>query len=150
MKLTGWTRDIVMFTSGGEACSREHQSQLHACGIEVYASPIRELRPVGDGLEAVFDNGVTVPMRALFFTNKVSQSSLLSQDLGCRVNEAKGVATDKLERTSVPGIFAAGNMIKEVEFVIVAAAEGAKAALGINHDLILDDLRARGLEGVEI
>jgi hypothetical protein len=35
----------------------------------------------------------------------------------------------------VPGVFVAGNIIKDVQLAIVAAAEGTRAAFGINRAL---------------
>lgn len=66
-------------------------------------------------LKLSLDGGTTISLRALFFTNRVQQSSRLAEQLGCALDASGGISTDKLERTSVPGVFAAGNMIKEVE-----------------------------------
>jgi thioredoxin reductase len=46
------------------------------------------------------------------------------------------------QRTCVPGLYLAGDADKEMQFVIVAAAEGAKAAMTINREL-QDEERGR-------
>jgi thioredoxin reductase len=43
----------------------------------------------------------------------------------------------------VPGVFAAGNIIRDVQLVIVAAAEGTRAAFGINRALTREDFEMR-------
>ena len=43
------------------------------------------------------------------------------------------------EASSVPGVYAAGNILKDVQLSIVAAAEGARAAFGINRALTRED-----------
>lgn len=40
--------------------------------------------------------------------------------------------TSKYDHTDVPGLFVAGNILREVQLVIVAAGQGAEAAFGIN------------------
>ncbi len=150
LKLTGWSRELVVLTNGENKLTSSLESDLTTAGAEIFTSPIHSIREQGEGLELALDGGTSISLRALFFTNRVQQTSHLAEQLGCEVDSSGGIATDKLERTSVPGIFAAGNMIKEVEFVIVAAAEGAKAALGINHDLTVEDLKMRGLDGIEL
>ena len=45
------------------------------------------------------------------------------------------VKTDHLGRTGVPGVYVAGDASHDVQFAIVAAAEGAKAAVAINKAL---------------
>jgi thioredoxin reductase len=50
----------------------------------------------------------------------------------------------RYEATSVPGVYAAGNILKDVHLSIVAAAEGARAAFGINLALTREDFELRG------
>ena len=47
------------------------------------------------------------------------------------------------EATSVPGVFVAGNIIRDVQLTIVAAAEGARAAFGINRALTREDMERK-------
>ena len=55
------------------------------------------------------------------------------------------------EATDVPGVFIAGNIVGDVQLVIVAAAEGAKAAFGIHRSLTREafELNATGRQIVE-
>jgi pyruvate/2-oxoglutarate dehydrogenase complex dihydrolipoamide dehydrogenase (E3) component len=57
----------------------------------------------------------------------------------------------RYEATSVPGVFVAGNIIKDVQLSIVAAAEGARAAFGINRSLTREDFErhATGVQCIE-
>jgi thioredoxin reductase len=61
------------------------------------------------------------------------------------------VLCGKYEATSVPGVYVAGNIIRNVQLSIVAAAEGASAAFGINRALTREDFerRATGRAHVE-
>jgi thioredoxin reductase len=45
------------------------------------------------------------------------------------------VKTDHLGETCVPGVFVVGDASRDVQFAIVAAAEGAKAGVAINKTL---------------
>jgi thioredoxin reductase len=44
------------------------------------------------------------------------------------------------QRSSCPGIFVAGDAAEDTQYVMVAAAEGAKAAMQINSELSAEDL----------
>ena len=81
-----------------------------------------------------------MPRRALFFTTGQFQRSDLSIRLGCEINEKGTVRTGKYETTHLPGLYVAGDASRAVQWVIVAAAEGAEAAFAINADLIKEDL----------
>jgi thioredoxin reductase len=51
------------------------------------------------------------------------------------------VRTGKYESTHLPGLFVCGDASRAVQWVIVAASEGAEAAFAINSDLLKEDLR---------
>ena len=57
------------------------------------------------------------------------------------MNDKGTIATGKYEKTHLPGLFVAGDASRAVQWVIVAAAEGAEAAFAINTDLVREDLK---------
>ena len=61
--------------------------------------------------------------------------------LGCEFNDKGTVRTGKYESTHLRGLFVAGDASRAVQWVVVAASEGAEAAFAINSDLIKEDLR---------
>ena len=62
--------------------------------------------------------------------------------LGCERLEGGLVATDADGRTSVPGVWAAGNATNPRAQVITAAGEGSAVAIAINTELVQDDVAA--------
>ena len=111
--------------------------------------PIREDRVVRlEGREGrlervVFDRGTPAERCALFVSSGQHQASPLPAQLGCTFTERGAVATGKCEATNVPGLYVCGDASREVQFVIVAAAEGAEAAVAINKALLEQDLDAQ-------
>ena len=87
-----------------------------------------------------FQNGESLPRQALFLSCGQHQRSALARKLGCRFTSKGAVDTGTCEATDVPGLYVAGDASKEAQFVIVAAAEGAEAAMAINKALLKDDL----------
>ena len=61
--------------------------------------------------------------------------------LGCELDESGFVQVDGTGRTSVPGVWAAGNVANPRAQVITAAGEGSTAAISINADLVEEDVR---------
>jgi hypothetical protein len=57
-----------------------------------------------------------------------------------------GVVVDARERTCVRGLYVAGDASRDVQFVIVAAAEGATAAMALNRGVS----RGGGVAGVSL
>ena len=94
----------------------------------------------------MFRDGGELPRSALFFDTPSHEQSDLAQSLGCEFTRSGGIKCGEYEATSVPGVFAAGNIIRDVQLVIVAAAEGTRAAFGINRALTREDFASRASE----
>lgn len=60
----------------------------------------------------------------------------LVTDLGLRLDERGAVVTDGEKMTSVPGVFAAGDMVRGQSLVVWAISEGRKAARGVDRYLM--------------
>jgi thioredoxin reductase len=142
LELTAWSRDILLCTDGPSEIDEEKTARLNRNGITVRED--RVARVDGrDGLleQIVFASGEPARRRALFFTTGQQQQSALAIHLGCEFNEKGTVRTGKYESTHLPGLFVCGDASRAVQWVIVAASEGAEAAFAINTDLIKEDLR---------
>ena len=150
--MTAWTGDIVLCTDGQARLSSSQKESLKANGIEIIEDRIERLAGLRGKLrEIVFRNGRTLKRSALFFDTPSSAQSSLAQSLGCQFARHGGIKCGQYEATSVPGVFVAGNIIKDVQLAIVAAAEGTRAAFGINRALTREDFerRATGARRVE-
>jgi thioredoxin reductase len=142
--LTAWTRDIVLCTDGPVRYSREERAHLDRNRIRVVEKRIAALEGRRGRMTAVlFRDGERLPRQGLFFDTPSRGQSMLAESLGCRIGRHGGVLCGQFEATSVPGVFVAGNIIRDVQLSIVAAAEGARAAFGINRALTREDFERR-------
>jgi thioredoxin reductase len=142
LELTAWSRDLTLLTDGATEIEPPDLERLARNGVTVRDDRVACLEGE-DGIlkHVVFDSGERLPRRALFFTTGQFQRSDLSVRLGCEINEKGTVRTGKYETTHIEGLYVAGDASRAVQWVIVAAAEGAEAAFAINTDLIKADLR---------
>jgi len=137
--LKTWSDNVILCTDGPIALKPEEGQRLDRLRIPVYRQKIARLEG-GDALDQiVFTDGVVVPCRGIFFNTGQRQRCDLAATLGCAFTKKGAVRTGKLEGTNVRGLFVAGDASKDVQFAVVAAAEGAKAAIAINSALQLED-----------
>jgi len=142
--ITAWTADIVLCTDGEPELTPAAQRQLQRNGIELRTARIARLEGRRRELsQIVFRNGEVLARDALFFDTPSSEQSALSRAIGCEYAEGGGIKCSQYSATSVPGVYAAGNITRDVQLAIVAAAEGTKAAFGINRALTREDFAAR-------
>jgi len=93
--------------------------------------------------EVRFGSGAPLPCDALFFSSDLFQRSRLPELLDCKLDEDGCVQTSDKQGTGINGLYLAGDADGEVQFAIVAAAEGATAGVAINNALQEDDEQAR-------
>jgi thioredoxin reductase len=130
VELLGWSRDVVFFLTGDGTMPAEEETELERCGIRVVTSPIMRLENCDGQLTGVrLESGETVKRDALFFAAPTRQSCSIAELLGCQFDEKGAVRTGEFEGSNVAGL-------------IVAAAEGARAAFAINSELLKEDRRA--------
>jgi thioredoxin reductase len=142
LEMTAWSGDLVLCTDGPPELGADSLERLARNGIQVREQRVVRLEGDQGQLERItFAQGEPLARRALFFTTGQYQRSDLLSHLGCEFTEKGTVRTGKYETTHLPGLFVAGDASRAVQWVVVAAAEGAEAAFAINTDLIKEDLR---------
>ena len=136
-----WTSDLVYFTPA-ETTTAAERTQLTARGIDVVEGTIDQLVIEDDQLRGVqMGDGRVVPRDALFVPPRFIPNNHLLVGLGCDVDDDGWVTVDNTGRTSVPGVWAAGNVVDPRAQVITAAGAGSAAAIALNADLVDDDVR---------
>jgi len=94
------------------------------------------------------DDGREVAREALFVPPRFVPNNDLLAQLGCEL-DGDWVVKDATGRTTVPGVWVAGNVANPRAQVITAAGEGSAAAIAINADLVEEDVEiaVRNLRG---
>jgi len=138
--LSAWSRDIVLCTDGSAGLREDQRQQLAANAIALVEQRVSRLESRHGTLRyIVFADGSRIARDVMFFDLPSHGQSDLARRLGCTFTSQGGVRCDKHEATAVPGVYVAGNITRNVQLSIVAAAEGATAAFGINHALTQED-----------
>jgi thioredoxin reductase len=136
LALRTWSEDVALCTDGPSRLDRDARAELADYGIRLFEQRVARLE--GDGgilRRIVFDTGESLERRALFFSTGQQLRSPLAQQLGCTLTSKGTVSTGRLEQAHLPGLYVAGDASRDVQFVVVAAAEGAKAGYAINKAL---------------
>ena len=133
-----WSKDLIVCTNGKSILNSEQKRLIQNKGIKIIENKIKSF--VGEnGLieKAVFENGESVDIQGGFVLPQLTQSSDIAKQLGCEYNSLGGISTDSFGRTNIKGVYAAGDAsIIAPAQLIIAAAEGLQAAVGVNRDLI--------------
>jgi thioredoxin reductase len=136
-----WSDDVVYLAHTGTPTPVERE-QLLARDVGIVEGPVRRLVVEDDRLTGVeLEDGRVVPRTAVFVRPVLVPNGALLGALGCATDAQGWVVTDGTGRTSVPGVWAAGNAANPRAQVITAAGEGSAAAIDINADLVETDVQ---------
>ncbi|MDB1087486.1 NAD(P)/FAD-dependent oxidoreductase [Streptomyces sp. ACA25] len=140
-----FSADVVLCTLGGPA-PEEQRERLARHGITVREEPVRRIERAGTAVRVHFDEGPALDRGACYHRPAHGQHSALAEKLGCALLDDGAVKIDEQQRTTVPGVFAAGDMARlealpvALAFVITGAADGTRAAIWIDQELFLSGL----------
>ena len=136
LSLKTWSSHVTLYTDGTRRLRKDDLALLERNDIKVCTAPIARLEGKGTQLERILlPTGQAMPCDALFFSTGTEQSCDLVEQLGCDFTSKGVVKTYKNQQTNVPGLYVAGDAARDMQLVIVAAAEGTKAGVQINKDL---------------
>ncbi len=140
MQFLNFTKDIVFVTNidqGKEQISRKWKIRFREAGIPFYPRCIRKING-NDGFvkEVILDNGLHI--QAEFIINE--QGSIpcyeLAQQIQVKLNKDYYIMVSHEQRTSIEGVYAAGDVTDRFSHQVVTAAhEGSMAAQAVNYDL---------------
>jgi thioredoxin reductase len=144
--LRGWTSDVVVLTNGAFDVPSEVRANVIGRGVQVEERAIARLIANGGRLAGVeFTDGDWLARDALFVHPAQRQVEVV-RALGVALDEKGYVQVDEMTRqTSVPGVYAAGDLLTAVQSAILSAAAGMRAAAMMNHDLTMEMVTAGAL-----
>jgi thioredoxin reductase len=136
LSLKAWSQHVTLFTDGKNKVKPREREQLTANNIPLVTKPIAKVEGENGQLKKiVFKNGEEQDCDAIFFVNGFTQQCDLAETFDCEMSKKGVIVTNRLQQTSTSGLFVAGDADKDMQLVVVAAAEGAKAAITINKEL---------------
>lgn len=134
--LSGWTKQFVVCTNGPDELCEAERDDLRNHDIPLYDAPISAIvSSEGMVSKVVLEDGTEIPCTGIFFKSELEPGTDLPQTLGCRLTDMGVIEVDEFGKSSVPGVYAAGDVSTLMHQAIAAAASGAKAAAAINGEL---------------
>jgi thioredoxin reductase len=135
-----WSPDVTVFPHT-DALTPQQREHLTARGIRIVEGTVSRLVVDDDRLHGVeLAGGTVIPRAAVFVRPRFVPNSDLLIDLGCAVDENGWVVHDPTGRTTVAGVWVAGNAADPRAQVITAAGQGSAAAIALNADLVDEDV----------
>jgi len=135
--------ELVVLTHG-DPLDEATAANLGRLGVPVVDRPVAAVRREDDGLVVELDDADSERLGGLFVKTDWEQATPFAAQLGLDLSEMGAVTVDAFGRTSVPGVYAAGDMAQPpgvpmpMAAVLVAASAGLVAAAACTQDAALE------------
>ncbi len=146
LMLRGWSDDVVLLTDGTPDLDADDRQRLDAAGVLVDERRIAELVGHDGELSAIaFADGSRLERDGLLVEAPLRQRSRLAEQLGATCTEGPmapdSISVDSLHRTTMPTVFAAGDVCTEHPHLAGAIAAGSQAAMIVVQSLLADQFK---------
>ena len=137
-----YTHCVTVLTNGeAPAWGEAHEKWLREYQVPVALEPVRDVDHDDGHIRAlILASGKRIEADSIFTTRGDLFHNQLAQQLGAKVDSEGQIQVDNCQRTSVPGLYAAGCVTPANCQMIIAAGDGATAAQAINRELFEESL----------
>jgi len=130
--LKNWAKSVTVVTNGhsfeGDQSCRSQMAENEVDLIEQDALAFTGRRGHLEGVQ--LKDGRVLPATLVFFSVAHQPRSSLAEALGCALDDEGYVQVDDEGLSSVPGVYAAGDLVPGLQLVQIAAGKGAVAGVG--------------------
>jgi thioredoxin reductase (NADPH) len=136
--LRGYTADLTVLTLDHpwQLTARE-RSSLTEAGIAIGEEPVRRLAVGDDSLVVETGHGRLHHFDSLYVALGLRARSDLATALDAAHDDDGALAVDRHQQTSIPGLYAAGDVVQGLAQISVAMGHGAIASTAIHNGLPL-------------
>jgi thioredoxin reductase len=132
-----WSKTLTLFCNGKSTLTDEQQQQLKAYNISVVENEIEQLvHDDGYVKHIAFKDGSLQTIEAIFARAAFEQHSKIPETLGCAITEQGFLQIDAFQKTTVAGVYAAGDCTTMMRAVSYAVGMGTVAGAMANKELI--------------
>ncbi|HRO14573.1 MAG TPA: NAD(P)/FAD-dependent oxidoreductase [Paracoccus sp. (in: a-proteobacteria)] len=132
--LRTYSPDIVMVALHAVDLDDDERTRAKAAGIRVVQAPVSGLR-FNDEVTVHLADGTEVQVDTLYVALGSRTRNDLGTMMGTELCDGECFVTDDQQRTSAPGIYAAGDAVEGLDQISSAMGTGAQAAVAIHNDL---------------
>ncbi|WP_299506191.1 NAD(P)/FAD-dependent oxidoreductase [uncultured Roseobacter sp.] len=136
----------TLYLNGGAVPEQNVQQKLAQRGVTIERARIITLQGEATSLSSLsLESGRSVPIDALYLAPRTRLNSKIAEQLGCVLDDGPFgpiIHTDAAKLTSVPGVYAAGDIARAPHNASWAAADGVTAGVSLHQSLVFEPLAA--------
>lgn len=134
-----WSDDVALLTNGAAALSAEDRATLERAGVAIDERPVARVRSADGRLAAVvFADGAELARDAVLIGLEMTPRTALAEQLGLTLDGRGAIAVDGFQRSSLDGVFAAGDAGGSMQVAAAIGGGGGAGAFAVTS-LVFED-----------
>lgn len=135
--ISNWTKHLTVFTNGKSTLSKEQSDKLEKHHIQVVETEVEAFQHAHGYLQnVIFKDGARAAVKAIYARLPFEQRSNIPLTLGCELTEQGHIQIDAFQKTTVYGVFAAGDNATYMRSIANVVAMGTLSGVMLNKELI--------------
>lgn len=135
--IINWAKKPVIISNGDAEFTDEQRKMLDGLGVRIYTEKIKRIVHKDGVMEYVeFEDGSVLEVQVIYANPDFRQQSDLPEQLGCRLTDRGLIEVDLFQKTSVRGVYAAGDNSTRGRSIAMASAFGSLAGIMMSKELI--------------
>lgn len=130
----------TFYLNGSPSPDDEALAQLRARGVAIEPGAVKAVHGEGASLSAIeLADGRLSAVDALYLGPRTRLNSGIAEQLGCEMEDGPSgpfIRTDAMKLTSVPDVYAAGDITRAMHNVTFASADGVMAGTALHRSLV--------------
>ena len=132
--LRTYSRDVRLFATDFEKVTSEHRHALEKAGVALLGKPVN-LERAGEGVAVLTEDGQRWELDILYPALGCEVRSELALQLGAGCSDIGLLEVDVHQKTTIEGLYAAGDVVADLHQLSVATGHAAIAATEIHNSL---------------
>src|SRR5262249_1551477 len=129
----------TLFSNGAFEPDAEQLNELASRHIHLEREPVVGVAGEAPGVELRLRDGRVCELNGLFVAPRAVIANRFVEQLGCELESGplgSFYKTDMMKETTVPGVFACGDVALPAPAVALAVADGTRAGIGAHQSLV--------------
>jgi thioredoxin reductase len=142
----GWTEDITLFMIDSYQIKLEELDEAKKLKIKVVQNdtPVKiTVNKKGSLTGIMCKSGKSYPGDVIFYYIGYKVRNQIARQLGCEVDDQGFVKVNNMHQTTIPNVYAVGDISTDRHYVVLAAASGALAAISIYETLLKEAIKRK-------
>lgn len=136
--LLNLTKELTILTNGKSTFTEEQRAKLVSHNVKINESKVVRVEHRNGYLTDVITEQGQVQCDAVYFRPPFEQHSSIPADLGCEFTEQGYLKVDATQKTTVDGVYAAGDNSSPMRAVANAVSTGNMAGAAVNRELAME------------